>query len=368
MLARHRRSGRAGRAYRGSVTTIRADLASLPAYVPGRTVPGAVKLASNEVPLPPHPAVLAAVAEAAAAGNRYPDLAVAGLTARLAQELGVDAERIATGCGSVSICQQLVQATCRHPDDEVLFAWRSFEAYPIVTQIGGATARTVPLDGGFRHDLDAMAAAVGPRTRLVMVCSPNNPTGTVVTRDELDRFLAAVGPDVVVALDEAYREYVTDPDAATGLPLLDAHPNLVVLRTFSKAYRLAALRVGYAVSSPEIATALRKVCAPFSVSSLAQVAAVAALDHADELLAACADVVDERGRVRDALLSAGFTVPPTQANFVWVALGDRTADFAAHCMEQKLVVRPFHPDGVRVTVSSVEENDAFLAAALSFPR
>lgn len=348
------------------VTTIRADLASLPAYVPGRAVPGAIKLASNEVPLPPHPAVLAAIAEAAAAGNRYPDLAVTGLTARIAESLGVDPDRIATGCGSVSICQMLVQATCREPADEVLFAWRSFEAYPIVTQIGGATVRTVPLDGDFRHDLDAMAAAVGPRTRLVMVCSPNNPTGTVVTRAELDRFLAAVGPDVVVALDEAYHEYVTDPDAADGMSVLDAHPNLVVLRTFSKAYRLAALRVGYAVTTPQIATALRKVCSPFSVSSLAQAGAIAALDHADELLAACADVVTERVRVRDALRAAGYTVPPTQANFVWVALGERTADFAAHCLDQKVVVRPFHPDGVRVTVSSEAENDAFLAAALSF--
>ncbi|MBW0116657.1 histidinol-phosphate transaminase [Pseudonocardia abyssalis] len=350
------------------VTTIRADLAGLPAYVPGRTIPGAIKLASNEVPHPPTAPVLAAIAEAAAAGNRYPDLATVGLTARIAQALGVGPERIATGCGSVSICQQLVQATCLHPEDEVVFAWRSFEAYPIVTQIGGATARTVPLTDDFRHDLDAMAAAVGPRTRLVMVCSPNNPTGTVVTRAELAAFLTAVGPDVVVAFDEAYREYVTDPDAADGLSLIDAHPNLVVLRTFSKAYRLAALRVGYAVASPEVATALRKVCAPFSVSSVAQAGAIAALDHADELLAACAEVVTERVRVRDALLAAGFTVPPTQANFVWLALGDRTADFAAHCLDHKVVVRPFHPDGVRVTVSTPAENDAFLDAAITFPR
>jgi histidinol-phosphate aminotransferase len=349
------------------VTTIRADLAGLPAYVPGRVVPGAIKLASNEVALPPPAAVLAAVAEAAAGGNRYPDLAVTGLTGRLAQVLGVDAERVATGCGSVSICQQLVQATCLHPEDEVLFAWRSFEAYPIVTQIGGATARTVPLTADFRHDLDAMAAAVGPHTRLVLVCSPNNPTGTVVTRPELERFLAAVGPDVIVAFDEAYHEYVTDPDAADGLALLDAHPNLVVLRTFSKAYRLAALRVGYAIAAPEVASALRKVCAPFSVSSVAQAGAIAALEHADELLSACAQVVTERVRVRDALLAAGFTVPPTQANFVWLALGDRTADFAAHCLDHKVVVRPFHPDGVRVTVSTPAENDAFLTAATSFP-
>jgi histidinol-phosphate aminotransferase len=348
------------------MTLIRPDLDSLPAYVPGRAIPGAIKLASNEVPLPPTAPVLAAVAEATAAGNRYPDLAVTELTARLAETLGVDTPRIAVGCGSVSLCQQLVQATCREPADEVLFAWRSFEAYPIVTQIGGATIRTVPLDGQFRHDLDAMAAAVTPHTRLVMVCSPNNPTGTTVTRDELERFLTAVGPDVLVALDEAYHEYVTEPDVADGMQLVDAHPNLVVLRTFSKAYRLAALRVGYAIAAPEVATALRKVCSPFSVSSVAQAGAIAALDHAGELLAACAEATTERVRVRDALREAGYVVPPTQANFVWVALGERTAPFAAHCLEHKVIVRPFHPDGVRVTVSTPEENDAFLAAARSF--
>jgi histidinol-phosphate aminotransferase len=348
------------------MTLIRPDLDTLPAYVPGKAIPGAIKLASNEVALPPTPPVLAAIAEAALAGNRYPDLAVTTLTSRLAQARGVAAERIAVGCGSVSLCQQLVQATCREPADEVLFAWRSFEAYPIVTQIGGATIRTVPLDPGFRHDIDAMAAAVGPRTRLVFVCSPNNPTGTAVTRDELERLLAAVGPDVLVVLDEAYHEYVTDPDVVDGMDLLDAHPNLVVLRTFSKAYRLAALRVGYAIGTPEVATALRKVCSPFSVNSVAQAAAIAALDDAEALLAGCAGVVEERVRVRDALLAAGYTVPPTQANFVWLALGESTAPFAAHCLEHKVVVRPFHPDGVRVTVSTPEENDAFLAAAGSF--
>jgi histidinol-phosphate aminotransferase len=348
------------------MTLIRPDLDTLPAYVPGRAIPGAIKLASNEVCLPPTAPVLAAIAEAAATGNRYPDLAVTGLTARLAGFLGVDAERIAIGCGSVTLCQQLVQATCLEPSDEVLFAWRSFEAYPIVTQIGGATIRTVALDADFRHDVDAMAAAVTPHTRLVIVCSPNNPTGTVVTRDEMERLLAAVGPDVLVALDEAYYEYVTDPAAVDGMTLLDAHPNIVVLRTFSKAYRLAALRVGYAVGTPEVVTALRKVCPPFSVSSLAQAGAIAALDNAADLLAGRAEVLTERIRVRDALLSAGYTVPPTQSNFVWLALGDQTAAFSAHCLDNKVIVRPFASDGVRVTVSAPEENDAFLAAAQSY--
>jgi histidinol-phosphate aminotransferase len=347
---------------------IRADLVSLPAYVPGRSIPGAIKLASNEVALPPPPGVLAAIAEAAAAGNRYPDLAVTGLTTRLADDFGLDQTRIAVGCGSVSLCQQLVSITCLEPEDEVVYAWRSFESYPIVTQIGGGTKRPVPLDDEFRHDLDAMATAATPRTRLVFVCSPNNPTGTAVRRAEFERFLERVGPDVLVALDEAYREFVTDPDAVDGTALLDAYPNLVVLRTFSKAYRLAGLRVGYALAAPEVAQALRKVGSPFAVSGVAQAAAIAALDCRNELLTACGDVAGERARVREALVQAGYTVPRSEANFVWVSLGDRTAPFAAHCLDQKVVVRPFHPDGVRVTTSTPEENDALLAAALSFPR
>jgi histidinol-phosphate aminotransferase len=347
---------------------IRADLDTLPAYVPGRNIPGAIKLASNEVTLPPPPRVLAAIAEAAAGANRYPDLTATGLTTRLADEFRIDPARIAVGCGSVSLCQQLVSITCREPGDEVVYAWRSFESYPIVAQIQGATKVTVPLDADFRHDLEAMAAAVTPRTRLVFVCTPNNPTGTAVRRAEFERFLAAIGPDVLVALDEAYREFVTDPEAVDGTTLLDAHPNLVVLRTFSKAYRLAGLRVGYALGAAEVTQALRKVGSPFAVSTVAQAAALAALDCRAELLAACAELEGERDRVREALVRAGYTVPPSQANFVWVALGESTAAFAAHCLEQKVVVRPFHPDGVRVTVSTPEENDVLLAAALSFPR
>jgi histidinol-phosphate aminotransferase len=211
-----------------------------------------------------------------------------------------------------------------------------------------------------------MAAAVTPRTRLVMICTPNNPTGTTVTRDEVERFLAAVGPDVLVALDEAYFEYVTDPAAVDGRDLVDAHPNVVILRTFSKAYRLAALRVGYAVGSVEVATALRKVCSPFSVNSLAQAAAIAALDLKDELLASCAEVVEERARVRRTLLELGYVVPPSEANFLWLALGERSPDFAAHCLEHKVIVRPFPPDGVRVTVTTAVENDLLLSAATSF--
>lgn len=346
--------------------TIRADLARLPAYVPGRSVPGSIKLASNEVALPPPPKILDAIARAAAAGNRYPDMGVVELTERLATRHGVATDQVAVGCGSVSLCQQLVQATCGSTADEVIFGWRSFEAYPIVTQVAGATPVGIRLDGAHRHDPKAMAAAITPATRLVFVCNPNNPTGTALGRDDLQWFLDAVPPHVVVALDEAYREFVTDDAVPDGLTLLDTRPNLVVLRTFSKAYRLAGLRVGYAVGAPAVVEALRKVTVAFSVSSLAQAAAVAALDCLPELLGSCADVAHERSRVRAELVAAGYDVPESQANFLWLPLGARTVGFAEHCARAKVLVRPFAGEGARVTVAGAEDNDAFLAAARSF--
>jgi histidinol-phosphate aminotransferase len=345
---------------------IRADLAAIPAYAAGRTVPGSLKLSSNEIPLPPPPAVLAAIAEAAANGNRYPDPAVTGLTRKLAERHGVSADRVAVGCGSVLLCQQLVQITCGDPGDEVVYGWRSFETYPIVVRVSNARPVPVPLDAEYRHDLKAMASAITSRTRLVFVCSPNNPTSTASRRDELRAFLAEVPPSVLVVLDEAYREFVTDGDVPDGLSLLDEHPNVVVLRTFSKAYRLAGLRVGYAVGAPTVIEALRKVYPAFSVSSVAQAAASAALDCATELLASCEEVTKERERVRSELLGLGFPVPPSQANFVWLPLGAQAAEFAAHCEREKVIVRPFAGDGVRVTVAGAEENDVFLAAARKF--
>ncbi|PXY34980.1 histidinol-phosphate transaminase [Prauserella sp. PE36] len=350
-----------------SAIPTRADLAALPAYVPGRTVPGAIKLASNEVPGGPLPSVAEAIAHATAQVNRYPDMGAQALTERLASELDMPFERIAVGCGSVSLCQQLVQGMCE-PGDEVLFAWRSFEAYPIVTQVGNAKPLTVPLDSAHTHDLDAMVAAITPRTRVVFVCNPNNPTGTAVRRDALVRFLDQVPSDVLVVLDEAYREFVTDRDVPDGLEFVRTRPNVTVLRTFSKAYGLAGLRVGYAVGPEEVITALRKVYVAFSVNTLAQTAAIASLDAKDELLARCADVVRERSRVRDELRAAGYDVPETHANFVWLPLGERTVEFAEHALEHKVVVRPFAGDGVRVTIGTAEENDVFLDAARSFTR
>ncbi len=357
----------------------RPDLDALPAYVPGRTVPGAVKLASNETTAGPLPSVARAIAEAAATANRYPDSGAAELTARLAARAGVPPQNVAVGCGSVSLCQQLVQATC-DPGDEVVFAWRSFEAYPIVTQVALATPVPVPLDADDAHDLDAMAAAVTERTRVVFVCNPNNPTGTFVGESAIEEFLAKIPPHVVVALDEAYIEYARPGDGRTDLPaapnpaLPDAavpdslalarrHPNVVVLRTFSKAYGLAGVRVGYAIGHPSLIGALRKVFVPFSVSTLAQAAALACLDAEEELLERTGHVVAERARMATALADAGYRVAPSAANFLWLPLGARASEYADRSADAKVIIRPYGDDGVRITVGTPQENDTFLAFA-----
>lgn len=350
----------------------RPDLDSLPAYVPGRSAPDLIKLASNETVFGPLPSVAAAIAEAAAGVNRYPDIGAVELTEALAAKLGVTADEVAVGCGSVAVAQQLVQATCLG-GDEVLFAWRSFEAYPIIAQVAGATPVPVPLDAHATHDLDAMAAAVTERTRVAFICNPNNPTGTVVGEAAIERFIAAVPKDVVVVLDEAYIEYMRagdgrtdsgeDPEAPDALAIARRHSNVVVLRTFSKAYGLAGLRVGYAVGAPKVIAALRKVFIPFSVNSVAQAAAIASLEAQDELLARTDAVVAERERMRAALTAAGYDVAPSGANFLWLPLGDRSQDYAARSADAGVLVRPYGDDGVRVTVGAPSENDAFLTFA-----
>lgn len=349
----------------------RADLDGLPAYVPGRNladltrelgIAEAIKLASNEVPYGPLPGVVEAVHEAMLNSHRYPDMGVVQLRDRLAERLGVAAERIVTGCGSVALAEILVKATCL-PGDEIVYAWRSFEAYPIIAAGGGATSVRVPNTAGHGHDLGAMAEAITDNTRLVIVCNPNNPTGTSVRKAELDRFLAEVPSNVLVVLDEAYRELVTDPAVPDGLETYGDRPNVVVLRTMSKAWGLAGLRMGYLVAAPEVAAAIRKVVTPFSTSLVAQAAALAALAQEPEVRRRCDLVVAERTRVSEALRKLGVEVPESQANFVWLPLGDRAAAFGAVCEGRGVIVRPFQPDGVRVTIGTPEENDAFLAAA-----
>ncbi len=346
---------------------IRTDLDSLPVYVPGKTFPGAIKLASNEVTEPPLPAVAAAIAEAATEVNRYPDNGAVALTDELAKTLGVTPAEVQVGCGSVTLCQNLITITSG-PGDEVLFGWRSFETYPLATRVAGATPVQVPLAGDAVYDLAAMAAAITERTRLIFVCNPNNPTGTVVEAQALRAFLEQVPDDLLVVLDEAYFEYLRldEAHAYDALELRREFRNLVVLRTFSKAYGLAGLRVGYAIADPEVIIALGKVHLPFSVNSVAQAAAIAALHAQDQLLARTEAVTAERSRVTAELRALGLPVPESQANFVWLALGDDALPFATAATEAGVVVRPFAGDGVRVTVTVPEENDVFLAFARSW--
>ncbi|MGY1842580.1 histidinol-phosphate transaminase [Modestobacter sp. SYSU DS0875] len=359
------------------MVTARPAVAAMPAYRPGRNpadlareigVPRAVKLASNEVAFPPLPAVVEAIAATAGETHRYPDNGATVLTAALAERYGVSPGQVATGCGAVTLLQQLAQAY-NDPGTGIAFAWRSFEMYPLLAQVAGARAQQVPLVPGTpggaadTHDLEALAAVVDERTRLVLVCNPNNPTGTAVRRAQLERFLDAVPETALVVVDEAYREFVTDPGVPDGVELMRGRPNVAVLRTFSKAWGLAGLRVGYLLAEdPGVADAVRRTHVPFSVSSLAQAAAVAALASEDEVRQRCAAVVAERDRLTAALRERGLPVADSQANFVWLPLGERTADVAAALEARAVITRPFPGVGLRVTVGTAEEDDVLLGA------
>src|SRR3954453_10666540 len=266
----------------------RPNIADIPPYVAGKppTVrPGmtSYKLSSNENPYPPLPGVVEAVQAGVSAMNRYPDMGCAALYGALAEKFGVPADHLSVATGSVALIYQLVQAFC-DPGDEVVFAWRSFEAYPIAVTAAAAASVKVPVLADGRHDLDAMAAAVTDRTKVVLVCTPNNPTGPAVTQGELDAFLARVPSHVLVVVDEAYVEFVRMADPVDGIATYRRHQNVVLTRTFSKAYGLAGFRVGYAVGPEPIAAALRAVSLPFGVSTVAQLAAVESLARQDELL------------------------------------------------------------------------------------
>ncbi|REE97513.1 histidinol-phosphate transaminase [Thermomonospora umbrina] len=347
----------------------RSVLDRFAAYKPGRTVVApdgrSFKLSSNESPYGPLPSVLTAIGEAAGRVNRYPDNNATALIEAISARFGVPAEHVAVGCGSVGVTQMLLEAV-GEPDAEVLYAWRSFEAYPLLVALSGAVQVQVPLRDE-AHDLTAMADAITERTRLVFVCNPNNPTGTVVRRAALEAFLDRVPADCLVILDEAYREYVRDDEVPDGLSVYADRPNVAVLRTFSKAYGLAGLRTGFMVAHPQVAEAVRKTMLPFTVNAVAQAAAIASLSAEGELLERVESTVKERERVVHTLRAQGWTVPPTEANFVWLRLGERTVDFSEACNAHGVSVRPFPGEGVRVSIGAPEENDAFLTVAAAFP-
>jgi histidinol-phosphate aminotransferase len=342
----------------------RPALAALPEYVPGRSaesvaakyaIGDVIKLASNEAAFGPLPAALAAIEAAAPRVNRYPDDGATDLREALGKHYSVAPEQVLLANGSVELCRMAMAATC-DPGDEVVFGWPSFEAYPVLAQQVGATLVQVPLTD-HRYDLDAMADAITDRTRVVFVCNPNNPTGTIVGRDAAERFLGRVPDDLLVVFDEAYREFVTAPEYPDGLELLADHDNVAVLRTFSKAYGLAALRVGYAIANVDVIGALRKVRVPFTTNGLAQAAALASLGAHDEMVARVAEVVVERARVTDGIAELGLDVIESEANFVWLPLGEGSAVLGEYCERAGVVLRPFPGVGVRITIGSPTEND-----------
>lgn len=315
---------------------IRPAVASLPRYVPSKTAPDAVKISSNEMPTPPSPAVLDAIARELETINRYPDLTAAPLREALAQRFGVGADQVCVGTGSSAILVAALSAVCQ-PGSQVVFPWRSFESYPIaVPSVGGDPVPVGLLPDG-THDLDAMRAAINPDTVAVIVCSPNNPTGPALTYEEIASFVADVPDDVMMIVDEAYIDFATKP----------------------------GVRVGYAIGDPEVIGAIQALLVPFGVNSLALAAALASLKDAEGVQRAVAEIIAERERIIPALRALGYDIPDSQSNF-YLIRGD-VYGLVEACARVGLIVRPFRV-GVRVSVGSREQNDRFLAVAAEFAR
>ena len=350
-----------------STVRLRPEIVALAAYKQGKPADSdAFKLSSNENPFDPIPEVVRAIA-ASSGVNRYPDAAGIELRTRLAERFGVRTEEVHLGAGSVSILAQLI-AAATGPGDEVVYSWRSFEAYPGLVAVAGATSVPVPNTVDDRHDLSAMLAAISERTRIVIVCSPNNPTGSIVTASEFANFMAAVPTNILVILDEAYVEFVTDDSAVNGRELSGRYSNLVVARTFSKAYGLAGLRIGYAVGPEYILDAARTTSIPLSVTEAAQRAALVSLDHETVVLERVHRLARLRDEVWRSLLDQGWSVPRPQGNFVWLATGASTAAAAELFAAAGIVVRPFASEGIRVSIGEAQSVDKLLKAAAEVVR
>lgn len=349
---------------------IRQVISDLPGYKAGAKPPSVegqipYKLSSNENPLTPLPSVIADITSALADINRYPDPMASQLTSRLAELLQVDEACLALGTGSVGVCQQIVQAMC-DAGDEVIFAWRSFEAYPIILDIAGAVSVRVPLTQDGSHDLSAMANAITEKTKLIFVCTPNNPTGNIVKDADLTEFLKKVPSHILVVVDEAYIEFNRDEDAANGLEAFKASSNVAVLRTFSKAYGLAGLRVGYVVAPPHVAAAVRKTAVPFGVSNIAQIAAISSLDHASELNSRVEELVTLREWFESEIVKLGFNLVTSQANFIWLGLAERSEAFMQACANTAIAIRCFPNEGVRITIGERPALEALLPICAQF--
>lgn len=362
---------------------VRPVFNTLPSYAAGKPpapVEGLTqyKLSSNENPLGPVPEVARVIAEFATA-HRYPDPLSTALRQKLSARLGVDADDIVTGAGSLGALNQILKTfagvNADGVQDEVIYAWRSFEAYPILVGIMGARSVQVPNLPDGSHDLDAMAAAITERTRLILVCTPNNPTGPAVTESQIRAFLAKVPSHIPVVIDEAYFEFCAastvqegEEPPLNGLDIYCDYENVIILRTFSKAQGLAGLRVGYSISHPQITQHLRVAATPFAVTALAEAAAIASIEHEDAVMERVSHLVSERERVTARLCELGYEFPSTYANFVWLPLGERTGEFVQLMAEHALSVRAFGTEGVRVSIGEVEANDRFLSLCEAFAK
>lgn len=350
----------------------RPDISELSPYVPGRRIEEVaaeigisperiVKLASNESPLGPFPGVAEAAAQVLSESNRYPDNDSFHLTRALAAWLGVDEANLWFGSGSVSLLSHVALAV-GGPGTSAVYAWPSFVMYRIVSRWSMTETIEVPLTTDLVHDLDALAGAVRGDTTAVYVCNPNNPTGTLVTGEALRRFVERLPERVLLVVDEAYHDFVTDPRHASAASLARERPNVVVLRTFSKIFALASHRIGYGIARPETIAELRKAQAPFSVSQVAQVAAAVSLRDRGEYQARSAHNEKERARVSEAIAARGLAHSRSQANFVYFRVGEDSEAGARGFLRRGVIVRPMSGGWLRVTLGSESENDRMLEA------
>ncbi|KFI72203.1 histidinol-phosphate transaminase [Bifidobacterium minimum] len=339
---------------------------TIPAYRQGRPAPSSsgkrsFKISSNENPFDPLPSVLEAIStQALGSINRYPDMRGWAVVERISSQLGVDPGNVVLGCGSTEVITQLVGLVAG-PGDEVIYPWRSFEAYPIIVAGAGADSVRVPNRADGSHDVDALIASVTERTRLLIVNNPNNPTSTPLSDVDARRIMDAVPSDVIVLFDEAYWQFNTFAGASSAMDLFAEYPNVVVARTFSKAYGLAGLRIGYAVAPPDVAEGMMKLSLPFAVTDVAQKAALASLDASEELAARVRSIIAERDRVVAALHDQGWEFPEPYANFFWLPLAGRTGEAAEAFTRAGLSTRVFDGEGVRISIGEPEANDRVIA-------
>jgi histidinol-phosphate aminotransferase len=357
-----------------SADLTRACVRGLTPYTPGRPIEevqreygltDVIKLASNENPLGPSPKAVEAICQAAADVRLYPDNDCYQLRGALAQHLGVDRNQVLIGHGSDELIHNIGLAfIC--PGDEVMMCTGPFSQYEFTAKLMEGTPVMVPLDGNWRYDLAEMAERVTDRTKVVFIGNPNNPTGAIVTRDELARFMAAVPERLVVVMDEAYHEYADDPDYAKGMPYVEAGRNVIVLRTFSKIYALAGLRVGYGATTPELAAAMERVREPFTVTSVGQAAALASLADADQVARSAALNRESKQYLYREFERLGLRFTPSQANFVWVDLGTDCRKVFVELQKLGVIVRTGDafgaPTHIRVTTGLQEQNQRFISA------